>query len=95
VIKVTEIRRDAASLVFEVRVFEVRVDEGGTETTHEVTLKLKDMAKLAHEQETPARFIERCFAFLLERESNTSILRRFDISVIGMYFPEFEKTIQS
>jgi len=30
-----------------------------------------------------------------ERESNTSILRTFDLSVIQRYFPEYEKTIGS
>jgi hypothetical protein len=34
------------------------------------------------------------FQFLLERESNTSILRSFDLPVIGQYFPEYERVIQ-
>ena len=34
-----------------------------------------------------------CFAFLLEREPKESILRSFDVSVIGGYFPEFEREI--
>ena len=38
-------------------------------------------------------FVERCFAFLLEREPKESILRRFDVSVIARYFPEFERVI--
>jgi hypothetical protein len=38
--------------------------------------------------------VERSFRFLLERESNTSILRSFELSVIGQYFPEYEKTIR-
>lgn len=33
--------------------------------------------------------VRRSFAFLLEREPNTSILRDFDLSVIERYFPEF------
>jgi hypothetical protein len=37
--------------------------------------------------------IERSFEFLLERESNTSILSHFDLPVIDKYFPEYEKTI--
>jgi len=37
--------------------------------------------------------IEKSFEFLLERESNTMILSRFDLPVIGHYFPEYEKTI--
>jgi hypothetical protein len=38
--------------------------------------------------------IRRSFHFLLERESNTSILSAFDLPVIGHYFPEYEDTIR-
>jgi len=38
--------------------------------------------------------VERSFKFLLQRESNTSILRSFELSDISRYFPEYEKTIQ-
>jgi hypothetical protein len=31
------------------------------------------------------------FQFLLEREPKESILRRFDVTVISRYFPEFER----
>lgn len=34
------------------------------------------------------------FRFLLERESNTSILRSFDLPVIASYFPEYETDIR-
>jgi len=37
--------------------------------------------------------VEKSFEFLLERESNTSILRSFELPVIGNYFPEYETTI--
>lgn len=30
------------------------------------------------------------FRFLLDREPASSILGRFDVTVIGRYFPEFE-----
>ncbi len=33
--------------------------------------------------------VRRSFGFLLERESNTSVLREFDVSVIERYFPEY------
>jgi hypothetical protein len=42
---------------------------------------------------SPETLIEKSFEFLLERESNTMILARFDLPVIGDYFPEFEKNI--
>jgi len=37
--------------------------------------------------------VEKSFEFLLDRESNTSILRSFELPVIGQYFPEYETTI--
>ena len=40
---------------------------------------------------TKKEIIEQSFIFLLERESNTSILRKFDIEVIANYFPEYKK----
>ena len=41
---------------------------------------------------TKDEIIERSFAFLLERESNVSILRSFELPVIHRYFPEYERT---
>jgi hypothetical protein len=38
--------------------------------------------------------VEKSFEFLLERESNTSILKTFDLPVIGGYFPEYENAIR-
>ena len=35
------------------------------------------------------------FEFLLEREPKESILRRFDLPLIGHYFPEYEREIRS
>jgi len=41
------------------------------------------------------RLLRASFEFLLAREPNTSILRRFDLPVIGHYFPEYEQRIGS
>jgi len=64
-----------------------------TTTVHTVTLGDDDYQRLAAGKATPEKLIEKSFEFLLERESNTSILSRFDLPVIGRYFPEYEKTI--
>ena len=40
------------------------------------------------------RALEDAFEFLLERESNNSILSQFDLKVISSYFPEYEKEIK-
>lgn len=73
--------------------YEVTV-AGSTTTTHTVTLIPSYHQKLTGGKMTPEELIERSFEFLLEREPNTSILRRFDLPVIQTYFPEYEKTIQ-
>jgi hypothetical protein len=39
----------------------------------------------------PARCLEAAFRFLLDREPKESILRRFDVTAISRYFPEFER----
>ncbi|MCP4896645.1 MAG: hypothetical protein GY906_06670 [bacterium] len=67
--------------------------EGRTTTTHTVTLSSSYYEKLTGKQVAPEVLIEKSFEFLLERESNTSILRSFELPVIGRYFPEYEKTI--
>jgi hypothetical protein len=67
--------------------------EGGTTTTHTVTLSPSYYEKLTGKRVTPKVLIEKSFQFLLERESNTSILRSFELPVIGQYFPEYEATI--
>lgn len=72
--------------------FHVRVVEGDTSTDHDVTISPKDLERLAGER-TPDAFVRHCFAFLLEREPKESILRSFDVSAIGRYFPEFDSTI--
>ena len=73
--------------------FEVTV-EAGTTTTHKVTLKPSYYEKLTNKRVTPAVLVEKSFEFLLDRESNTSILRSFELPVIGQYFPEYEKVIK-
>jgi hypothetical protein len=74
--------------------FRVRVIEVASETAHQVTLDPKDYAKLAGATVEPEKLIRKSFEFLLEREPKESILSRFDLSVIGRYFPEYEREIK-
>ena len=62
-------------------------------TIHTVTLEPDYYEKLTGGKITPEKLIEKSFEFLLERESNTSILSSFDLTVINRYFAEFESTI--
>ena len=72
--------------------YEVTVREATT-TTHMVTVSQDYYQKLTGGKITPETLIEKSFEFLLERESNTMILARFDLPVIGDYFPEYEQTM--
>jgi hypothetical protein len=72
--------------------FEVTV-RASTTTTHTVKLSADFYQKLTGGRVPPEKLIEKSFEFLLERESNTMILSRFDLPLIGRYFPEYEKTM--
>ena len=74
------------------RIFKVTVEDRTT-TTHTVTVEPSYHEKLTGNRVTEEDLIKKSFEFLLERESNTSILRTFDLPVIGRYFPEYENTI--
>lgn len=74
--------------------FEVTVEARAT-TTHTVTVDPDYAARLTDGKVPTERLVSRSFDFLLEREPNTSILRRFDLPVIGHYFPEYERTIKN
>lgn len=76
------------------KTFEVTVDANST-TVHIVTVTADYLNKLGTPQGEEPGLITRSFEFLLARESNTSILRKFDLSVIAHYFPEYEKIIRS
>jgi hypothetical protein len=74
--------------------FRVRICDAGSESVHHVTIKRSDLERFTGGTIEPAELIERSFEFLLERESKESILPRFDLSVIGRYFPEYQREIE-
>ena len=73
-------------------VYQVTVETGST-TQHTVTVTPEYWERLTGGRVPAETLIERSFEFLLERESNSSILRSFDLPVIQRYFPEYERTI--
>jgi len=75
------------------RTFEVTV-ASRTTTTHRVTVDPVYHEKLSGGHISAEELVEKSFEFLLKRESNTSILRTFELPVIGRYFPEYETTIR-
>jgi hypothetical protein len=72
-------------------IFDVVVCEGKGETRHYVTMSREMYERLTKGKHTPERCLEAAFRFLLDRESKESILRRFDVTAISRYFPEFER----
>ena len=68
--------------------------QGPPLTTHTVTVSQEYWRQLTGGRVPVEELIEKSFAFLLERESNTSILRAFDLPLIQRYFPEYERTIR-
>ena len=65
-----------------------------TKTQHRVRVTADDLRRFGSEDVSAERLLEASFRFLLDRESNTSILSSFDLPVIGRYFPEYEKEIR-
>ncbi len=63
-------------------------------THHRVRITDADLARFS-EGRTAGELLEESFRFLLERESNSSILRAFDLPLIGRYFPEYEQEIRA
>ena len=73
--------------------FQVTVSEGGSRTSHRVTLTGDAYKRLTGEVCGPDELVRRSFEFLLEQEPKESILGEFDITVIARYFPEYEREI--
>jgi len=72
----------------------VRVREGPFATEHRVTVAAADLARLDPGAADPERLVRAAFAYLLEREPASSILRAFDLRVIGRYFPGWEDDVR-
>ena len=72
---------------------QVIVSEESSETRHRVTVHKTDYERLAGGKASPETLVTESFRFLLEREPKESILRSFDLTVIGRYFPGYEREI--
>ncbi|HEX8936883.1 MAG TPA: hypothetical protein VF776_01330 [Sphingomicrobium sp.] len=75
--------------------FEVVVMAGRSRSRHEVTMSRADYQRLSDGRCSPEAVIAAAFRFLLDREPKESILERFDVDVIGTYFPEFDRDLSS
>ena len=73
----------------------VALREGDLEvSSHRVRVSAADLDRLAPGNDDPVRLVEASFAFLLERESPQMILRSFELSEIGPYFPDYKREIR-
>lgn len=71
--------------------FEVVLRDAKGEMHYQVKLARTDFERLGGGTVSPEECIRAAFLFLLGREPKESILRRFDVSVIESYFPEFQR----
>ena len=58
-------------------------------TMHQVYLSDEVHLEFTNNKILKKELIKFSFAFLLERESNTSILSSFELNIINKYFPEY------
>ncbi len=71
----------------------VEVKEAGGSTRHAVRVDAVALERFGGGV-TVEKLLEESFGFLLEREPKEAILRRFEVSVIGRYFPEYAGEIR-
>ena len=74
--------------------FEVTVSKNST-TSHRVKLSSNVYKDLSDSKISQIDLIIKSFEFLLERESNQSILSEFNLEIIENYFPEYPKLIKN
>ena len=67
--------------------------ENVRETKHLVTLSDVYYTKLTKGKISKTELIKKSFEFLLEKESQDSIMSKFNLKVIQTYFSDFEEVI--
>lgn len=72
----------------------VTVSDFGSSREYEVAVSESELARFVPGAADPIDLVRRSFEFLLAREPKESILRSFGLSVIGRYFPEYEREIR-
>ena len=74
-------------------IFKVTLTKNST-TIHRVRLSSEVYKKLSNSKISEIELIKKSFEFLLQRESNESILREFNLEIIQNYFPEYPTLIK-
>lgn len=75
-------------------VYQVTVHATQT-TEHEVQVDADATQTLTAGKLDETALVRQSFIFLLARESNTSILRRFNLQVISHYFPDYAQAMRA
>ena len=73
--------------------FKVSVTKDSS-TEHIVLLSDRFHQDVTNNKLTKTELITHSFEFLLKRESNQSILKKFNLEVISQYFPEYNDEIK-
>jgi len=73
--------------------YQVRVFDGGRTHDFAVTLSFQDYDLWSRGRVAPSRVVEAAFSFLLKNEPATSIMNKFDCSVIRRYFPAVDQQL--
>lgn len=76
-------------------VFSVQVEDRGARSRHRVTLSRATYDKFSGGRFEPNEIVRAAFRFLLEREPASEILPSFDVNVIKLYFPNFDRDFPS
>ena len=83
-IKITEIEKDK---------FLVEVSDN-VKSSHNVVITDKAYQELTNSMISKYELLEKSFAFLLDREPNTSILTNFEIQIISHYFSDYTNCVR-
>ena len=75
------------------REFDVRLHEGGGDTSHRVTVPEDLIEELQLPEDDLEKVVRESFEFLLEREPASSIMSEFSLDVISGYFPEYPQEL--
>ena len=87
-ISIEKVTENAKKIEYEVRIGDIDV------TIHNITINLAYLKKLGLKKNKQGDLLKKSIEFLLERESKGSILKSFNLSIIGKYFPEYESNIK-
>jgi hypothetical protein len=73
--------------------YDVTVTDGGRSYEYRVTLGWSDYDLWSHGRVAPEKVVDAAFRFLLNNEPASSILTKFDCSIIRRYFPHVDEEL--